>query len=68
MTRSQGIALRCASAMPRDLLFRRWPGEKNTHLVEVYAINPRRKTLSLLRQLDACKSDEARRLILGRSR
>lgn len=63
------IALRCAAAMDHRLLFHGWP--KNENARTRYAIPNKiyqKHGIALLRQLDACKSDEARRLILGVSR
>jgi hypothetical protein len=63
------IALRCAAAMDHRLLFHRWP--KNENARTRYAIPDRiykNHGIALLRQLDACKDDEARRLLMGRSR
>ena len=67
MIQSREIALRCASAMPSNLLRHRWPSEDILRGREIYGIN-RRGELDKIRQLDACKDDEARRLLLGKSR
>lgn len=62
MTRSQEIALRCAAAIQT---YRR------QRYMERFGLSYRHPfmmlPIRLLDQLDACKSDEARRLILGRS-
>ena len=63
------IALRCAAAMDRNLLRHNWPKDANKR--EVYGLAQRKhrpRMVAILRQLDACKSDEARRLILGLSK
>jgi hypothetical protein len=55
--------------MDHRLLFHRWP--KNENARTRYAIPDRiykNHGIALLRQLDACKDDEARRLLMGRSR
>jgi hypothetical protein len=68
MIHSQEIALRCAAALPRRMLFHRqrnpWKEFKRdtTHKPLAYI-----KTLPA-RQLEACADDEARRIILGCSR
>ena len=69
MIRSREIALRCASAMDKNLLRHNWPKDENKR--ELYGLSTRqyrRHAIGLIRQLDNCKSDEARRLILGRSK
>ena len=66
MIRSKKIALRCAKAIDPRLLCHKWRSAKTERGYEVYGLN--RKTIGLLRQLDACKDDAARRLILGKSR
>lgn len=56
MIRSQEIALRCAEVMKKEM-----PQLLSGH----HEDSPR---LKMLRQLDDCKDDAARRLLLGRSR
>ena len=63
------IALRCAAAMDPNLLRHRWPENENAR--ERYSLTKRQyrtNGVALLRQLEHCKNDEARRLILGLSR
>ena len=58
------IALRCAAAMDPNLLKHGWPSSAR----ERYNLSDRqyrRRPIGLIDQLDACKSDEARRLIMG---
>lgn len=63
MTHSQEIALRCAQSIHE---YRR---ERYMKQFGLKYTRPRRMLpQKLLDQLDACQSDEARRLILGRSR
>lgn len=57
MIQSREFALRCAETMKRQL-----PNLLSGHK------NCESKRIKLFRQVDACKSDEARRLILGKSR
>ena len=62
------IALRCAAAMPKNTLQHRWAADGCAR--ERYSLTDRqyrRHTIALIRQLDGCKDDEARRLIMGRS-
>lgn len=62
-------ALHCAAAMDHTLLMHRWPKDGNER--EVYGLSRKQYYsggLNLIRQLDACKTDEARRLLMGRSR
>lgn len=69
MIQSQQIALRCAAAMPRYLLRHNWAKDESAR--ERYSLSPKQyqvRGLALIRQLDACKSDAARRLILGVSK
>ncbi len=67
--KSREIALRCAAAMDVNLLRHKWERDNNKR--ELYGLSDRqyrRHAIELIRQLDNCQSDEARRLILGRSR
>ena len=72
MIHSREIALRCAAAMPRHVFPRAWANERRLAYIERFDVWPtkpyRELPKSLLDQLDACKDDEARRLILGKSR
>ena len=65
MIRSQEIALRCAKAMNPNLLRHRQKMPENER-ADAYGLKARKR--KLLAQLDGCQSNEARRLILGRSR
>lgn len=56
MTRTQQIALQCAAAVRKQYPF------LLSHQVRS------ERTLGLIKQLDACKDDSARRLITGKSR
>lgn len=64
MIRSQEIALRCAAALPSNLLRHPWKSDARL-AADMYGA---KVTLNTARQLDACKDDAARRLLLGRSR
>lgn len=69
MIRSREIALRCATAMDTNLLRHKWAADENKR--ELYGVSERqyqRHSVALIRQLDACQDDEARRILLGRSR
>ena len=67
--RRREIALRCAAAMDRDLLRHNWPRDEQKR--ELYGLSVQQyqhRAIDLIRQLDACKDDAARRLITGRSK
>ena len=71
MIRSQEIALRCAATLPKHLLVHKWSDERQIAHETQYGLRhrkPSRMALGLMDQLDRCQSDEARRLLLGRSR
>ena len=71
MSRSHVIALRCAASLPKHLLAHPLKDERREQYI---AIGGNRTTLTqkspatFLGQLDACRSDEARRLLLGVSK
>lgn len=69
MIRSQTIALHCAAVMQKTFP-RLLCGHKSGTVRDCKALGIKRyqDSLALLRQLDACRSDEARRLIMGTSR
>jgi len=63
---TKDIALRCARAMDSNLLRHKWPADQNKR--ELYGLSDgqyRHRDIGLIRQLDACRNDEARRLLLG---
>ena len=66
MTRSQVIALRCAESLPKYLLLHRFEDEFRHEMRKIK--NLRRISEAFLIQLEECKSDEARRILLGVSR
>lgn len=72
MTNSQIIALRCAASLRQHLLTHRYIDERRDKYLYRYNIanykGSRWLTKAVLDQLDRCKSEEARRLILGKSR
>ena len=59
MTHSQEIALRCAAALPRKFV-------KLVELVTDVTFTRRQKALDL--QLIGCADNEARRILLGKSK
>ena len=69
MIRSRVVALHCAAVMQKTFP-RLLSGHKSGTVRDCKALGIKRyhDSLALLRQLDACRSDEARRLILGVSR
>lgn len=69
MIKSREIALRCAASLPSNLLLRGWKrDEDGRNLHGLSDSTYRRGKSPLVHQLDACQSDGARRLILGRSK
>ena len=71
MIRSREIALRCAASLRRNLLAHRQPNERRQSFQISSGLSYctiHKKPLTLFDQLDACKSEEARRLLLGVSR
>ena len=72
MIPSREIALRCAAAMPKRTLIHNWGDERRLAYMERFDVWPskpyRELPKSLLDQLDACRDDAARRLILGISK
>lgn len=67
MIRSQEIALRCAAALPQDLLRGRWRLSEAGRKREIYDVS-KNAPMSFVEQLALCSDDAARRLLLGRSR
>jgi hypothetical protein len=60
MIQSQVAALRCAAALPSWLLSRKYVQDTNGTIIKSAEYR--------MRQLEACKTTAARRLILGTSR
>jgi hypothetical protein len=68
MIRSREIALRCAASLPKSLLRHRYRHSMRVILMEQYGrteIDVHGYSRAFLRQLEKCKSDEARRILLG---
>jgi hypothetical protein len=68
MIRSRDIALRCAASLPP---FHRGPKVRRKFYIKKWGRHRVKQHLlphTFLDQLDACKSEEARRLLLGVSR
>lgn len=67
--KSREIALKCARSLKGKLSF---PGNPSTpirlNLIDANGVLPKRCSIEFLRQLDNCKDDAARRLILGISK
>jgi hypothetical protein len=71
MTHSQQIALRCAESLPKHLLSHRQRNDRRQSYTDGYLLTfaqAHHLNDQRLQQLDNCKSEEARRLILGVSR
>lgn len=69
MIQSREFALRCAAAIDKNLLRHNWPRDENKRIhYGVTETRYKHSGVAIISQLDGCQSDEARRLILGKSK